>query len=1086
MCCHLFEQVRALVIMSIRSKRASNLIRSFLIFSLSWPQGRLLTAQQTYPVVVTPGTPSIWSMEQAHYLLGRLRANNDRLLTEPPSPQDLNPNATHGLRLDALRTALGVSAELDDIKRAQNRQTLNREKFNADREPMLIAEADALRVEVLANEGKIAALQGAERRLTDTIAITPTERTAADTEKLRTELAKVKGDITELQNANKVKKARIADLEAQTDLGGLKTTEPPKVSDLKPLDKVLQDSVRELLKKTTDNFDRPKLHSTIVLDNFMQMQYEILAKQLAILRDEVGAGQRVIFLEMPTSINAAGRKIWGDGGEDKLAQSWWKVNRIMHRYKIEDSPCFAGEARYERFAQAGMVDGPGRATKIGELATQSVQPATGTQGDLARKQAMRTAAATTRTLKDFLHSEPLTASLLFDQHNFIAHEYQVFSSKLQNLTAESNEGDVKKITDHARNLITKLASARRTLESRRAEFIARIPPNKPKTFVDERVAVGELEAPCRYEHDQSSRLAAMMRDLSSDIREELGKKGLSDAEEKRLEYFRDKTIPAIRNVLDDRLSDLLAIHQAKIYEYFGGPELISSAFVSDIASSDTATESGRESGQLRAVELIPRQTALNVNSTHANENNSIFSGAWKALFGFGLKVDYQRQREQYDQFIQQEAFASGFGKGRAVFGWTFGPLPGTRVLNSGTRNTYAALIVPDDASALEIEGMGCAFNYKDAPPASYAAAKSDPKYHCSDEKLHALVGIPDQDNSGGFWLSGIDYAEADEGARSTVIIRGSYISPQTTVLINGRRLPQVLGIGKPAIHMDADSSDTNPEDAISGAYELVDQHQLAIALQIPKGYSGEFPQVTLVAPSRAAIINHIRMPINGRWGRLYDHRITPAPPKPKLSLSSVRAYGELGGTVRVQMAGALLHTVTSVMLNGLECVGHTPISAGLLQATCTPSDLARWEFLAVARNNESLEKSQAATHLIDNPTLLGITSFQINDADVKHDPKTLEPVLVPLDLIGFGFTPNVQIGGNGKGVRIVYKSPTMLSCEIDKPAGANTRVSIVDSVTGKRASIDIPTPDKKKAEPKVVEGETTITTVQSEKKTVKK
>lgn len=73
------------------------------------------------------------------------------------------------------------------------------------------------------------------------------------------------------------------------------------------------------------------------------MQYEILAKQLTSLRDDVGAAHRIILLEMPTSIQSADRKGPGNGGEDKLAQPWWRIRKVYRRYKLEDSPCWLGD-----------------------------------------------------------------------------------------------------------------------------------------------------------------------------------------------------------------------------------------------------------------------------------------------------------------------------------------------------------------------------------------------------------------------------------------------------------------------------------------------------------------------------------------------------------------------------------------------------------------------------------------------------------------------------------------------------------------------------------------------------------------------
>ncbi|MDQ2900342.1 MAG: hypothetical protein M3Y07_11160, partial [Acidobacteriota bacterium] len=73
------------------------------------------TGQNDHKIVVTPGTPSVWSLEQAHYLLNRVRANNDGVRTKTPGDGDLDPNAIHGLRLDALQSFFGASAGFEQI-----------------------------------------------------------------------------------------------------------------------------------------------------------------------------------------------------------------------------------------------------------------------------------------------------------------------------------------------------------------------------------------------------------------------------------------------------------------------------------------------------------------------------------------------------------------------------------------------------------------------------------------------------------------------------------------------------------------------------------------------------------------------------------------------------------------------------------------------------------------------------------------------------------------------------------------------------------------------------------------------------------
>src|SRR5205085_4364979 len=83
-----------------------------------------------------------------------------------------------------------------------------------------------------------------------------------------------------------------------------------------------------------DHFNQaPKLNASLRLDNFLQMQYEIIAKQLTLLRDEVGPGERVIFLELPQTVNAA-----YDKADNKWAQSWWKVaGYIILKKKIPNT-----------------------------------------------------------------------------------------------------------------------------------------------------------------------------------------------------------------------------------------------------------------------------------------------------------------------------------------------------------------------------------------------------------------------------------------------------------------------------------------------------------------------------------------------------------------------------------------------------------------------------------------------------------------------------------------------------------------------------------------------------------------------------
>ena len=90
-----------------------------------------------------------------------------------------------------------------------------------------------------------------------------------------------------------------------------------------PFDEAFKDAVRRQIEKFNN---APTLNGSRRLDNYLQMQYEMIAKQLTLLRDEAGPGERVLFLEMPLTLNVAHRK-----SNKKWAQSLWKIAGYTRR-----------------------------------------------------------------------------------------------------------------------------------------------------------------------------------------------------------------------------------------------------------------------------------------------------------------------------------------------------------------------------------------------------------------------------------------------------------------------------------------------------------------------------------------------------------------------------------------------------------------------------------------------------------------------------------------------------------------------------------------------------------------------------------
>jgi hypothetical protein len=249
---------------------------------------------------------------------------------------------------------------------------------------------------------------------------------------------------------------------------------------------------------------------------------------------------------------------------------------------------------------------------------------------------------------------------------------------------------------------------------------------------------------------------------------------------------------------------------------------------------------------VRTLEIIPRQSALNINEFQATTNYTGVLGFLRLLSGFGAQINFQRQREVYQALLQQQVYASGFGKGTPNFGWTFGPLPGSRRIAPGQRTTYAVLAVPKDTLAIRLEADGLAFPRKARP------SQEDRVAHRT-----FLVSIPGERTT-GFWVDSIDYTTVGKGQTVTAIIQGKNFSPQLGVLINGIPLVKSLSITRVG---SSEAPSTFPESGIHGEFELTNSRVLALHFSMGSGFLGT-PVITLVAPERTDVINSFPLWIN--------------------------------------------------------------------------------------------------------------------------------------------------------------------------------------------------------------------------------
>jgi len=589
-------------------------------------------------ISISIGKPAVWTLAQAHYLLANMH-QQDRSL-KSADPGDLDPNAINRNTIDVLRTSFGATAEFDAIAGAKNSILTQRLQSNLERQQIVKAQLDQRRNqqaqvarESSTLQSEITALQSAATPNQTAIRAKQDEKAAKDVEKavIDAQITTLNSEVTSLSSETFTPPGFV-NPSGFSQPSAPPTPPAPWLTNEKLLD--------EVAKKITQS---PKLHASTILDNYIQMQYEIIAKQLTLLRDEVGNDERLIFLELPCSIYSI------PGKADKQL--------VQIRWKVEEYGC--------------------------------------------------------------------------------------------NPSCE--------------------------------------PPKRSAAGNDEE-SLGKAES-VKLTNSQSSR------------------------------YLKNLSV----QVIDQKSPD------------------------TDIKEWKPVNKS---LSQVRAVDLIPRQSALNVAQTHDTQNGFALAAKLTTLFGFGGQVSYQRQREIYDQFVFQDTFASGFGKGENEFGWTFGPLPGTNSIAPGARSTYAVLIVPERARGLKLTATGYAYDRADLQPDSNVSPVVTQPFELT---------IPSNDVN-GFWLERADYTTVVSGTRVTAVLRANHFSPQIGILVNGMALKRSVAIAP--LDEVPQRPGQNDGRSVEGTYELVNSQKIVMSFSMGGNYEGT-PILTLVTPEKAISINKLNLRING-------------------------------------------------------------------------------------------------------------------------------------------------------------------------------------------------------------------------------
>lgn len=498
-----------------------------LLFSFATPRA---VAQNNSQISVQVGQPNIWSLGQAHYLLSAMRDRSRGIGVQVPIPQELNPNSANGARLDVLRTLFSAGAEVNTAIGTQNR--LNRQKFDAEFAryqaaqsrideiltpyTQAVSEVSSLKIQLDALPADEANKE-ARKKLTEQIAQRTAERDA------------LKAELDELR---RTQAATTLALTSPSPPGAITTNTPP-------------DDLASVFQAIVKGTEVPKLNASTVLDNYILMQYEVIAKQLTLLRDEIGPDQRLVFLELPMSVYSVPER-----DEEYVVQTQWNVTQFLGLRERE-------RRRGERYGEEGFV---------GEPININVRNA---------------------DLRDILN-------YIKEQHdiNFLIDE----SVPEVPITAQMQD----------------------------------VPWNQ---VLDSILAANGLRVQVRGN------------------------------------ILRVATLETLAREDDDNCGGSQSVPIT--FELINSPERITRARAEDPCQSEDLERLNwidATPNRFRVVDIIPRQSALNVNDVHGTQKGLALTAKFLSFAGLGAQVGYQRQRSIYEQFLQQEVYASAFGKGLSTFG----------------------------------------------------------------------------------------------------------------------------------------------------------------------------------------------------------------------------------------------------------------------------------------------------------------------------------------------------------------------------------------------------------------------------------
>ncbi len=1070
----------------------SSIISLILIISLLLTAvGHPVFAQRSRPIVITFGQPNIWSLEQAHYLLARMHRQNLDLQTAPLGT--LDPNATNASRIDILKTLLQAGVSFDQAV-GLNNQLLRQDKtFNADRRRQLLNNRTSLQSESTQLARDIAALKS--------------DKANAGTEKEQAQ-------IQDLIDAKTEQKAAVDNELTQTndEVKGLTSASGDFQSATVPTDTFtpITGDLDTLISKV--QLINPSIAAILRLDNHIQMQYEIISKQLTLLRDEVGPGERVVFLELPQSINAT-----QDRAENKMAQTWWRIAGytkvdpdMVFRYELKklsdaieniqtkfqaDEPLIKRNSDHREELQKNLDQVCGDEEKVKkkiEDLTDEINRIDDQRHQL--QEAVETAEKSVKTADDELAEAIKSGNarriyqaqeeLKKTKRNRQRAQAKVDAFELQQkLLCQELSEKLKALNASLEPLDSTITEKRRAIQ-RIDEQAIKLDEEHAKLLRAytslvtkyERLKMDRVRKDIRAKQDQADRLlqggGANTYEVVQEVLDLLpGQAGRV----KRVDYG----VKALESSSQRKCEEYAATDREKAVTANCEPRTFINLEEPDKTNIEldykTKLPAEIRSRIVRTIDVIPRQNAINVQDTKQRVARTGIFAAFSFLFGFAGKFTYERQREQAEQFLNQELFTSGFGKGEKDFGWSFYPFAGTKQLSSGVRTTYAVAIIPKNAETLVLKARGCYFPRKNDQPLNYDVAgtqlwiddHNSDNARCTPDEQVFVVPVPGGSGDGAdYYVTDIRYsAFRDPGNRIVVSIGGQNLPSQVGILVNGVPLREAVGLGQLNIEsiLGDDKTKDNCVGQTCGRFERIDANQIILSFQTPGDFKGT-PRIAIIGPGKEIEINKLLLTING----VEDAQLEDAPAmfgeEPDPPGSTLRRIADFkvaptgGGSTTMTgvLTGSRFKSTDNIFVNGLPATKTASCRKDLCIVTFAAQET---DFLTVTMSPAS-DDEKVVSKTVINPSTLSIISASVVSFEPQQGPRD---AVLTVKLDGSGFKQDLVVNvirSEGPPVepRIIVASAGQMFLKITQPE-AVVRISVRDPANNRVVSAVVVRPD---------------------------